>query len=105
MTNERYSAENIESGQFHSAMIFILLVACVMFYFAWDAWFERTLVCHSPRSICALSRLLSDMTSVELRKVTAQIWGALGLMMLLIVGLAFRGRRKTQKSGMPERMK
>ena len=96
MPNEKYSAKS-DSGQFRSGMIFIFMMGCWMFYFAYDAWFEKTLVCDSARSICTLSKLLSNLTGVALYKVTVQIWAALGLTMFLIFGFGLCDRHRKKK--------
>jgi hypothetical protein len=96
--DRKYAVAKTGSGQFPSVMIFIFMIGCWMFYFAFDTWSEKTLVCHSARSICMLSKLLSDLTGVELNKVTAQIWAALGLTVFLILGLVLHDRHKKEKA-------
>ncbi|GGI53484.1 hypothetical protein [Oxalicibacterium solurbis] len=86
-----------DAGQFRSVMTFLFLIACLMFYFAFDTWYDETLACRSSRSICMLSQMISDLTGIELRKVTAQVWAAFGLTMFFIIFLVFRDRRKKEQ--------
>lgn len=86
-----------EVKQFRSTILFLLFMACVMFYYAFDIWIQQENVCLERKRFCELSKLIAGLTGVVLYKVTAQIWVAMGLFMLFVTFIMIRARNQANK--------